>query len=44
LIRKTISDTGQIRDTGQDKNIYFCLSPNHSTTFCPTYKMSEIPK
>ncbi|AES78482.1 hypothetical protein MTR_7g032220 [Medicago truncatula] len=44
LICKTDSGTGQTGGNGQDKNSYFCPSPNHSTTFCPTYKLSKIPK
>jgi len=44
LICKTVSGTEQTGGKGQDKNSYFCSSPNHSTTFCPTYKLSKIAK
>ena len=44
LICKTFSGTWQTGGKGHDKNWYFCPSPNHNTTFCPTYKLSKIPK
>jgi len=44
LICKTVSGTGQTGSKGQDKNRYFCPSPNHRTTFCPTHKLFKITK
>jgi len=35
LICKTVSRTGQTGGKGQDKNINFCPSLNHITTFVP---------
>jgi len=37
---KIVLGTEQTGGNGQCKIWYFCLSPNHNTTFCPTYKLS----
>jgi hypothetical protein len=44
LIVKLFQGLDKFGGKRHDKNINFCPSLNHNTTFCPKYKLSKIPK